>query len=102
MSQQSKNVSLFVGLSLMGLAAWSALAAAAEKGSATCAAEVSAELNALAKKSGDRRPSGATQEKLLFKCSEAQVGLMLEGLASKHTQEGGTKPTCCVKAGMSF
>lgn len=90
MCQKHKNLSLFVGVGLMGLVAWSVLASAAESGSGECTAKVNAEINALTKKNGGRRPSNAVQETLLTKCSEAQVGLVLEGLASKHTQESTT------------
>jgi hypothetical protein len=91
MCQKRKNISLFIGVGLMGLVAWSAVVAAAQTGSAECTAKVSAEMATLVKKNGGRHASAATQENLLIKCSEAQLGLVLEGVASKHAQETSTE-----------
>lgn len=89
MSERGQNWKLIVGVTLMGLVGWSAYASSAEIGSPACAAKVKDEVAALTRKNG-HAPSNSAQNNLLLKCSEAEVGLDVEGLFAKHSQEGTT------------
>lgn len=82
----SKTWKLLVGVGLMGLTALSVIGSAAETGSPSCAAKVKDEMAALEKKNG-HHASNSVKNNLLAKCSEAEVGVDLEGLFANHSQE---------------